>query len=95
MSKDNVKEMARVLCGRDKDCLFCPIQSPCLMRNCAALLNAEGYRKASEVAREIFEEIENILKSYEAIQCGQKYYYRDVTNLRIAELKKKYTEKGK
>ena len=58
MSRDNVKEMARVMCGRDKDCLLCPIQSPCLMRNCAELLNAEGYRKSADVAREIFEEIE-------------------------------------
>lgn len=48
MKKDNISEMARVMCGREKDCLVCPIQSPCLMRNCAELLNAEGYCKQSE-----------------------------------------------
>ena len=47
-----IDEMARVMCGQDKDCLLCPVQSPCLMRNCAHLLYAEGYRKASEEGAE-------------------------------------------
>ena len=46
-----------------------------------ALYNA-GYRKASEVAREIFEEIEQATKNH-----GITY-----TQRKIAELKKKYTE---
>ena len=65
MNRDKqISEMARVICGRDNDCLVCPIQSPYPMRTCAELLNAEGYRKASEVAREIFEEID---KRFEAL----------------------------
>lgn len=49
MSKGKqIEEMARVMCGREKSCLICPIESPCLMRNCAHLLYAEGYRKQSE-----------------------------------------------
>ncbi len=46
MNRDKqIEEMARVMCGREKSCLICPIESPCLMRNCAHLLYAEGYRK--------------------------------------------------
>lgn len=49
MSREKqIEEMARVMCGREKSCLICPIESPCLMRNCAHLLYAEGYRKQSE-----------------------------------------------
>ena len=91
MNRDNVSEMARVMCGKEKDCLLCPIQSPCLMRNCAELLNAEGYRKTEDVAREIFEEID-------------EYVIRGITvggeNLTLfngknyAELKKKYESEG-
>ena len=73
------KEMS---CG---DCILCPVQSPCLMRNCAELLNAEGNRKASEVAREIFEEIEKL------IEPNGNYLWRWDLN-ELAKLKKKYTE---
>lgn len=46
------------------------------------LVKRKGYRKASDVAREIFEEIDNEIKNH-----GITYARR-----KIAELKKKYTE---
>ena len=68
------------------------------------LYNA-GYRKASEVAEEIFAEIENTLKAilallqfsymdnHQTIQCKENCY-NDMLGY-IAELKKKYTESEK
>ena len=62
------------------------------------LVNAlKGYRKASDVAREIFAEIENILDrhSISYLKVGQicgEHYYDGVMQFDIAELKKKYTE---
>lgn len=47
--------------------------------------------KKTEVALEIFEEIEKILKSSQTELMGVKYYYRVIVDKRIAELKKKYT----
>ena len=52
------------------------------------LYNA-GYRKASDVAREIFEEIDKIVIR-KVIDHGEIVY--DVTD-KYAELKKKYTER--
>ncbi len=49
-----------------------------------------GYRKASEVAREIFEEI---LKAHK--YCGRQYNGWALFKEKIAELKKKYTEEIK
>lgn len=92
-----IEEMARVMCGnREKSCLLCPIQSPCLMRNCAELLNAEGYRKASEVASEIFARLEELMTKLDKrhMMCGnpkQSWGVRSAI-VEIAELKKKYTE---
>ena len=53
--------------------------------------------KASEVAEEIFEEIENILDRHSIayLKVGQicgEHYYDGVMQFDIAELKKKYTE---
>ena len=46
------------------------------------MLYIKGYRKANEVAREIFEEIEREIKNHGICYAQRK----------IAELKKKYTE---
>lgn len=51
----------------------------------------KGYRKSTDVAREIFEEIESKLILNKAIHCGQKFYHTRLED-DIAELKKKYTE---
>lgn len=99
---DNIGQMARVMCGRDKDCLVCPIQSPCLMRNCAELINAEGYRKSAEVAREIFAEIEEGVKAaVSALQFENNPIHRQVKHETYSSLmrfiktvEKKYTEVG-
>ena len=50
-------------------------------QNTSEKLTAKGYRKASDVAREIFEELEKFMSPY-------RYPI-------IAELKKKYTEDKK
>ena len=54
----------------------------------AHALTAKGYRKASDVAREIFEEIEYLIWQYDTRPAS------DLTE-EIAELKKKYAEGGK
>ena len=48
---------------------------------------------ASDVAREIFEEIESKLMLNRATHCGQKFYYTRLED-DIAELKKKYESEG-
>lgn len=54
-----------------------------------AILDA-GFQKQNEIAREIFEEIEKILKASQTELVGQKFYYRDIIDEHIAELKKQY-----
>ena len=56
-----------------------------------AFYNA-GYRKASEVAEEIFAEIERKLTLTEVTHCSQKLYYLSLED-DIAELKNKYEVK--
>lgn len=71
-------DLTETYCG-DTHCVAC----------LAHALTEKGYRKQSELAREIFEEIEREL------------YFGDNKDLdirisvKIAELKKKYTEEGK
>ena len=88
MSRDkHIEEMAKAVCINCMDevcasgrCTFqwdCPLSMETINR-----LHRKGYRKASEVAREIFEEIERLTKNH-----GITYTQRV-----IAELKKKYTE---
>ena len=55
----------------------------------AQYLYEKGYRKASDVAREIFEEIERMLTYFPLFGTIESYIV-DVRSL--AELKKKYTE---
>lgn len=62
MRDKQIEEMARAMCLRE----HCPVKS-CIKVNCEktwlaeALYNA-GYRKASDVAREIFEEVMQALE---------------------------------
>ena len=60
--------------------------------------NNAGYRKSSEVAEEIFGEIE-ATSSYSVDECnGRKIYSTKIytiSALKLAELKKKYTESEK
>jgi hypothetical protein len=54
------------------------------------LVNKKGYRKATEVAREIFEEIGELVNEY----LDGRIYTHDFCTY-LAELKKKYTESEK
>ena len=96
-----IEKIASILmdkCDRELDCSK---KADCDMCR-AELLVEKGYRKASDVAREIFEEIEKTLKeclwflknhpsNYPSMDRTKINVYKD--NLQyIAELKKKYTE---
>ena len=92
MNRDKqIEEMARVMCQRSKPCILCAIQAPCRCRTDAELLNAEGYRKDSDIAREIIEEIDRMI--YKLL--NDSHYIMGDMCYEIAELKKKYTEEGK
>ncbi len=97
--KNQIDEMAKDLCRTDT-CEIKKIGIPCNHR-CKAHIYAtraidKGYAKASEVAAEIFGEIDRLLDKHIA-----KANYTDGTftlvfkrtlEVDIAELKKKYTE---
>ena len=54
------------------------------------MLHIKGYRKASEVAREIFEDLEKNMITYGEVESA--VYYKQIGYNSFAELKKKYTE---
>ena len=56
-------------------------------QNTAEKLNAKGYRKASEVAREIFEVLDKHTENLNYYTGNFEVYYKD-----YLALKKKYTE---
>ena len=108
MSRENqIEEMARDLCECCDNGICYADKKPCDLKceeyTNAQYLFAKGYRKASEVAREIFEEIEKELRSnVETIVTikdeEEDGWYDGELNVLgmlgnyIAELKKKYTE---
>lgn len=59
-------------------------------QNTAEKMNAKGYRKASEVVREIFKEVEKFNRK-PLPECRSVYI---ITEREFTELKKKYTEDG-
>ena len=88
MSRDKqIEEMAKVLCVDYPNCVQCICKSiesigdGCTTKfDCEKLYNA-GYRKTSDVAREVFEEIEKEIKlaldsNYEAKQEHYDNHYR-------------------
>lgn len=84
-----IEEMAKILC-RDYSMGECMVDGfDCLEGHCSkrerieALYNA-GYRKAEDVAREIFEEIEKVVNYALCVDITDWTAYN--------ELKKKYTE---
>ncbi len=104
----HIEEMAKDIlkCGCVGTCLECEYATlaeddcACIDVKIAEGLYNAGYRKASDVAEEIFVEIENILDrhSISYLKVGQicgEHYYDGVMQFDIAELKKKYTEEGK
>ena len=68
--------------------IYSMLRADAMSRAMASMLYGEGYRKASEVAREIFEEVQKytIMK---VVRDGKIVF--DCTK-QFAELKKKYTE---
>lgn len=92
MSKENqIEEMAKDLCGWCRNGICTVDMKPCDLgcshRDVATILYNAGYRKQSEIAREIFEEIDNLFDKYPTL--------RNIGGTAIAELKKKYTEEYK
>lgn len=78
------KDICEIQCNGMK-CAVCETGCDCRMQ-AEALYNA-GYRKASEIAEEIFAEIEKI--------CGTNGFHFICTVEKFKELKKKYTESEK
>ena len=96
MSRDKqIEEMAQDVCELYKDfgsCEACDAEldidgEPCIHECFAKAFYNAGYRKASEVAEEIFGEIEQLYME-EHKDCSVI-----LSRYEFAELKKKYTEK--
>ncbi len=95
-----IEEMAKLVCtvfdGNCKDCPF-NFYPPCPPKAGAERVYNAGYRKQSEVAREIFEEIEKLMQmvinDYKTCSCfGTADIVDYAREWLISELKKKYTE---
>ena len=93
-----IEEMASIIgdCKNIPD-EICDKHLKCADCKASRCYNA-GYRKASEVAREIFAEIGKILYKYDQIAERDKSEYGELIvgdiGCAIGELKKKYTEVG-
>ena len=91
-----IEEMARVLgegrsqnCSHYVCCSACPCDFCCIFQENAHILVQEGYRKSSDVAREIFEEIEKYVEV--ALMNGHiETPILCIGHGTFAELKKKY-----
>ena len=79
--KNQIKEMARISCPCNEGGICCVDKKACDL-DCSEgmelgkLYNA-GYRKASDVVREIFEEIEEMLNMQAKIVCKTRETARD------------------
>lgn len=85
---EQIAEMAKILCKQYSldECDICIGCPDCIAEDEAKALYTAGYRKASEVAREIFAEIERTC--IDSFGC----FYLGATRGPFAELKKKYLE---
>lgn len=93
LNKDKqIEEMAKDFCAVGIPCEECHLyKNRCHAKKYATRAYNSGYRKASEVAREIFEEIEKQLNEFDGSWANTVIN----TQYLIAELKKKYTEEKK
>lgn len=90
MNRDKqIEEMAKDICGR-ADCATCGELMPCFSKHFSKRAVEKGYRKASDVAREIFEEIEKI--TMHNVTSSHGIWLMSMGEVAFAELKKKYTE---
>ena len=66
--------------------------------NCRMFKDTEVYRKTKDIAREIFEDIEDVMKTWTIIPssdyCGYGGYLEIDVDKTFAELKKKYESEG-
>lgn len=87
MNKEKqIEEMAKDFCAVGIPCEECHLyKNRCHAKKYATRAYTAGYRKASEVAREIFEEIEYLIWQNDTHPASE------LTEA-LAELKKKYTE---
>lgn len=89
MNIDNhIEEMAKTLCGEKHSCKDCPQYTCCGFRIEATALYANDYRKQSEVANEVLNDVLNALQHTRfasPIERSGTLYY-------IISLKKKYTK---
>lgn len=94
MSRDKqIEEMARALgegrsqnCNHYVCCSACPCDFCCIFQENAQILVQEGYRKSTDVAEEIFAEIDKLL----AVDRNGE---ANLDVRALAELKKKYIGK--
>ena len=85
--KEQIEEIAKVIEVTEKKKMDSHCDLPSVLEYATDLYNA-GYRKQSDVAREIFEEIEEHIDKTAFADCWSEGGFR----ASIAELKKKYTE---
>ncbi len=100
MSRDKqIDEMVKLMCGNRKifkSCKSCRTANPnanayCRIENGAEILVSEGYRKASDVAREIMQDVrQTLLNMVLANSMGEIY---DVEK-RFSGIEKKYESEG-
>lgn len=94
-----IEEMVVLMCGerkKHKSCKACKSGNPnanayCRIEHYAEALYNAGYRKSTDVAREIFEEIEGLM--WDAV-IGGKYPAKVINPDKYAELKQKYESEG-
>jgi len=83
-----IEEMARTMCGeKEHSCAECDSCNLCEFWIEAQILYANEYRKSTDVAREIFEEIKKHL-------VFNTYGIATISEKTFAELKKKYESEG-
>ena len=89
MSKEKqIEEIAGVICGMKNGCNGCMFNSEtCYEHKDAEEIYNAGYRKQSEVAREIFDDINAIKKEYSSGNIDGNELF-----VRLYLLEKKYTE---
>lgn len=100
--KEQIEEMARTLCGeKENTCEECDSHDMCEFWAEASVLHNNGYRKQSEVAREIFAEIETVLSIavYPHVNANGTITTKRAESLRIRAddyntIKKKYIEEA-
>ena len=91
MSKEKqIEEIAKTMCKNYGGCSKCMFFSSCDVKSFAMRLHEKGYRKASDVAREIFEQIERDAIHKMKVNGCKKLLFNEA---KYDELKKKYIGK--